>query len=70
MAKLVLDAYGGSDGEFSASTTYLTQRYSMPLSENIGMLTDIGTEELAHRRYQYKKRPLIGPTYIKKPSFS
>ena len=40
--------YGGPDGELGASMRYLTQRYSQPFDEVKGMLTDIGTEELAH----------------------
>lgn len=48
MARNVLNQYGGPDGEFSASMNYLTQRYSMPLNELKGLLTDIGTEELGH----------------------
>ena len=39
---------GGPDGELAASTRYLNQRYSMPYDEIKGILTDIGTEELAH----------------------
>ena len=39
---------GGPDGELGAATRYLQQRYSMPYGEIIGLLTDIGTEELAH----------------------
>ena len=31
-----------------ASMRYLSQRYSMPYSEQKAVLTDIGTEELAH----------------------
>jgi len=31
-----------------ASMRYLSQRYSMPYAELKGLLTDIGTEELAH----------------------
>ena len=27
---------------------YLSQRYTMPYAEGKGLLTDIGTEELAH----------------------
>lgn len=38
----------GPDGELGASMRYLTQRYSQPYNEVKGMLTDIGTEELAH----------------------
>lgn len=48
MAKLLLAQYGGPDGELSASLRYLTQRYTMPTGKTKGLLTDIGTEELAH----------------------
>ena len=40
--------YGGPDGEIGASMRYLSQRYSMPYGEQKAVLTDIGTEELAH----------------------
>ncbi len=40
--------YGGPDGELGASMRYISQRYSMPYREVAGLLTDIGTEELAH----------------------
>ncbi|MDD6274103.1 MAG: manganese catalase family protein [Clostridiaceae bacterium] len=39
---------GGPDGELGASQRYLSQRYSMPDPKVAGLLTDIGTEELAH----------------------
>lgn len=48
LAKIIITQYGGPDGEMSASLRYLSQRYSMPYSELKGLLTDIGTEELAH----------------------
>lgn len=48
MAKNVITQYGGPDGELAASLRYLTQRYTMPISAAKGVLTDIGTEELAH----------------------
>ncbi|MDE6780882.1 MAG: manganese catalase family protein, partial [Ruminococcus sp.] len=32
----------------AASLRYLNQRYVMPYAEVTGILTDIGTEELAH----------------------
>lgn len=48
LAKIIITQYGGPDGEMSASLRYLSQRYSMPYSELKGILTDIGTEELAH----------------------
>ena len=47
-AKIIITQYGGPDGEMSASLRYLSQRYSMPGGELKGLLTDIGTEELAH----------------------
>lgn len=47
-AKIIITQYGGPDGELGASLRYLSQRFSMPNGELIGILTDIGTEELAH----------------------
>lgn len=43
---------GGPDGELAASMRYLSQRYSMPYKEVTGILTDIGTEELARNYYR------------------
>jgi len=48
IAKIVITQVGGPDGELAASMRYLSQRYSMPYKEAIGVLNDIGTEELAH----------------------
>ena len=48
IAKVVITQVGGPDGELAASMRYLSQRYSMPYKEAIGVLNDIGTEELAH----------------------
>ena len=39
---------GGPDGELAASLRYLSQRFTMPDEVSKGLLTDIGTEELAH----------------------
>ena len=39
---------GGPDGELGASMRYLNQRYTAPCREIQAILTDIGTEELAH----------------------
>ncbi len=47
-AKVIISQYGGADGELGASLRYLSQRFSMPCGELSGLLTDIGTEELAH----------------------
>lgn len=41
-------ASGGPDGELAAALRYLDQRYANPYAEVKGLLTDIGTEELAH----------------------
>ncbi|MCQ4023329.1 MULTISPECIES: manganese catalase family protein [unclassified Ruminococcus] len=48
LAKIIITQYGGPDGELAASLRYLTQRFSMPYPELKAILTDIGTEELAH----------------------
>lgn len=48
LASFIISQYGGPDGELAASLRYLSQRFSMPYSELKGLLTDIGTEELAH----------------------
>ncbi len=48
LAKEIITQYGGPDGELAASLRYLTQRYTMPIPQAKGVLTDIGTEELAH----------------------
>lgn len=48
MAKLLITQYGGPDGELSAALQYLNQRYSMTDNRAKALLTDIGTEELAH----------------------
>ena len=48
IAKIIASQYGGPDGEIGASMRYLSQRYTMPYREVSGLLTDIGTEELAH----------------------
>ena len=47
-AQIVLEQYGGPDGELGASLRYLSQRFSMPYPELKGLLTDIGVEELGH----------------------
>ena len=48
MAKLIISQLGGPDGELGASMRDLNQRYSMPWGEVVGILNDVGTEELAH----------------------
>ena len=47
-AQIIITQLGGPDGELNASMRYLNQRYSMPYRDIVGILTDVGTEELAH----------------------
>lgn len=47
LAKYLIEQYGGADGELAAALRYLNQRYTIP-DKVAGLLTDIGTEELAH----------------------
>lgn len=44
MAQVIISQFGGPDGELSASMRYLSQRYTMPNREVMGLLTDIGSE--------------------------
>lgn len=48
MAKYLVTQYGGANGELAAAWRYLNQRYTMPDDKGKTLLTDIGTEELAH----------------------
>ena len=48
MAKYLITQYGGSNGELAAALRYLNQRYTMPDNKGQALLTDIGSEELAH----------------------
>ena len=52
LAMAIVSQLGGPDGELAASLRYLNQRYAAPYAEVKGLLTDIGTEELAHRLYR------------------
>ena len=48
LAQVIISQLGGPDGELGASMRYLHQRYACPYDKVTGILTDIGTEELAH----------------------
>lgn len=73
LAKLIISQYGGPHGEIGASLRYLSQRYAMPYPELRAILTDIGTEELAHLEmvgtivYQLTRN--LTPEEIKKQGF-
>ena len=47
-ANIIVSQLGGPDGEIGASLRYLTQRIAMPYNEVVGILTDVGVEELGH----------------------
>lgn len=49
LAKMIISQLGGPDGELAASQRYISQRYTAPYPQVQGTLTDIGTEELAHK---------------------
>lgn len=73
IAQIVISQIGGPDGELGASMRYLNQRYSMPYNELKGILTDVGTEELAHLEmvsaivYQLTRN--LSPDEIKRSGF-
>ena len=48
LASVIISQLGGPDGEIGASMRYLHQRYSCNNDKITGILTDVGTEELAH----------------------
>ena len=74
LASIIISQYGGPDGELGASLRYLSQRFSMPYPELKAILTDIGTEELAHLEmigaivYQLTKN--LSPEEIQKNGFA
>lgn len=73
LAQAIISQLGGPDGELAASMRYLNQRYTAPYAQVKGLLTDIGTEELAHMEmisailYQLTKN--LTPEEIKKSGF-
>ena len=48
MAKIIIEQYGGGDGELAASLRYLSQKFTMVTPQAQATLNDIATEELAH----------------------
>ena len=73
LAQVIISQLGGPDGELAASLRYLNQRYTAPYAQVKGLLTDIGTEELAHLEiisailYQLTKN--LTPEQIKQSGF-
>ena len=72
-AQIIVSQLGGPDGEIGASLRYLTQRIAMPYSKVVGILTDVGTEELAHfemiSAILYQLTRNLTPEEIKKSGF-
>jgi spore coat protein JC len=52
LAKIIIEQYGGPDGELGAALRYLSQRYSMVTPQAKATLNDIGTEEYEHSLLQ------------------
>lgn len=48
LAKIMIEQYGGADGELGAVLRYLSQKFTMVTPEAKATLNDIATEELAH----------------------
>ncbi len=73
LAKIIISQLGGPDGELAASTRYLSQRFSMPDRRIVGMLTDIGTEEISHvemvSSILYQLTRCLSPEEIKASGF-
>ena len=45
LAKIMIEQYGGADGELGASLRYLSQKFTMVTPEAKATLNDIATEE-------------------------
>jgi len=47
-AKMLLEQFGGPNGELAAAMRYFTQGWNEPDEQRRSMLLDIATEELSH----------------------
>lgn len=52
LAKIMIEQYGGADGELAASLRYLSQKFTMVTPEAKATLNDIATEEYVCYIYQ------------------
>ncbi|MBQ4171253.1 MAG: manganese catalase family protein, partial [Ruminococcus sp.] len=59
LAKIIITQYGGPDGELGASLRYLSQRFTMPMPELKGTLTDIRTDQLVIHLSDSQQNPTI-----------
>lgn len=57
LAKIMIEQYGGADGELGASLRYLSQKFTMVTPEAKATLNDIATEEYEYYIYQ------LSPSY-------
>lgn len=57
LAKIMIEQYGGADGELAASLRYLSQKFTMVTPEAKATLNDIATEEYEYHIYQ------LSPSY-------
>ena len=64
LAAMIISQYGGPDGELGASLRYISQRYSCGYRDVAGLLTDIGTEELAPLSWKSKAQENIKVEWI------
>lgn len=55
MAKIILEQFGGPDGELAASLRYLSQKFTMVTPEAKATLNDIATEEYVYYFYHNKQ---------------
>ena len=67
LAKIMIEQYGGADGELGAVLRYLSQKFTMVTPEAKATLNDIATEETAHQHYHNtspfpkEKKPRLPP---------
>ena len=73
LATIIVSQLGGPDGEIGASLRYLTQRCARPYDKVVGILTDVGVEELNHvemvSSILYQLTRNLTPEEIKKSGF-
>lgn len=52
LGKLIIEQFGGADGELAAAIRYISQKFTMVTPEATATLNDIGTEESAPLSYR------------------
>ena len=59
MAKVIIEQYGGADGELGATLRYLSQKFTMVTPEAKATLNDVATEEFVYYIYHSKNNPFL-----------